>query len=442
MLILSLGPMLGAVVNGQNYQRGRRISVRVGAALISLLYKKSLSVDLSAVGQGVGAVNNLISVDMKEIQEFACYSQFLWCTVFEAIICLSLLFVILGPAALGGIFVMLVAVPIGAYGTRKLDDYQSALLKDKDVRINVVQEAILGIRVVKWFAWEDQIMEKISSARRKEVNSLRSYLIADALLKINWGLVPTLVGLASFLIHTSLMGKSLSPSVGYTSMLLFNLLKSPVTIFPDMLNTLVRARVSLNRIQEYLDAADVSGLLPDAVRSESVGLGSSDEVYGSRGAGIGIGIGIGTKIRPSMDLDLDIDLKGTDADTLSSTLSHVNTGPKSSITITNATFGWAIQAPAEDDDIPVTKVKKGDWRFRFRSSTANPSISIASESERDDDESSDSGFDSDGDFRVGDGTEEELKEPEPSNQGRPVKAARQRNAWNRWIFACDCTTLH
>ena len=435
MLILSLGPMLGAVVNGQNYQRGRRISVRVGAALISLLYKKSLSVDLSAVGQGVGAVNNLISVDMKEIQEFACYSQFLWCTVFEAIICLSLLFVILGPAALGGICVMLVAVPIGAYGTRKLDDYQSALLKDKDVRINVVQEAILGIRVVKWFAWEDQIMEKISSARRKEVNSLRSYLIADALLKINWGLVPTLVGLASFLIHTSLMGKSLSPSVGYTSMLLFNLLKSPVTIFPDMLNTLVRARVSLNRIQEYLDAADVSGLLPDAEPTQSVGLGSSDEVYGSRGAGIGIGIG--TKIRPSMDLDLDIDLKGADADTLSSTLSHVNAGPKSSITITNATFGWAIQAPAEDDDIPVTKVKKGDWRFRFRSSTANPSISIASESERDDDESSDSGFDSDGDFRVGDGTEEEFKEPEPSNQGRPVKAARQRNAWNRWTFACD-----
>ena len=429
MLILSLGPMLGAVVNGQNYQRGRRISVRVGAALISLLYKKSLSVDLSAVGQGVGAVNNLISVDMKEIQEFACYSQFLWCTVFEAIICLSLLFVILGPAALGGICVMLVAVPIGAYGTRKLDDYQSALLKDKDVRINVVQEAILGIRVVKWFAWEDQIMEKISSARRKEVNSLRSYLIADALLKINWGLVPTLVGLASFLIHTSLMGKSLSPSVGYTSMLLFNLLKSPVTIFPDMLNTLVRARVSLNRIQEYLDAADVSGLLPDAEPTGSVGLGSSDEVYGSRGAGIGIGIG--TKIRPSMDLDLDIDLKGADADTLSSTLSHVNAGPKSSITITNATFGWAIQAPAEDDDIPVTKVKKGDWRFRFRSSTANPSISIASESERDDDESSDSGFDSDGDFRVGDGTEEELKEPEPPNQGRPVRAARQRNAWNR-----------
>ena len=70
------------------------------------------------------------------------------------------------------------------------------------------------------------------------------------------------------------------------------------------------------------------------------------------------------------------------------------------------------------------------------------SISIASESERDDDESSDSGFDSDGDFRVGDGKEEELKEPEPSSQGRPVRAARQRNTWNRWVSACDYTALY
>jgi hypothetical protein len=138
--MLLLAPIICSIANGQNCQRGRRISVRVGAALISVLYKKSLMVDLCAVGQGVGAVNNLISVDMKEVQDFACYAQNLWSAVFEAIIYLSLLFVILGPAALGGIVVMLIAVPIGAYGTKKLDDYQSALLKDKDNRISVCRK--------------------------------------------------------------------------------------------------------------------------------------------------------------------------------------------------------------------------------------------------------------------------------------------------------------
>jgi hypothetical protein len=60
--ILSLGPIIEALANGQNFQLGRRISVRVGAALLSLLYKKSLTVDLSEIPNGPGSVNNLISV--------------------------------------------------------------------------------------------------------------------------------------------------------------------------------------------------------------------------------------------------------------------------------------------------------------------------------------------------------------------------------------------
>ena len=44
---------------------------------------------------------------------------------------------------------LLIASPVGAYGTKKVDDYQSALLKDKDDRISIVQEAIHGIRILK-----------------------------------------------------------------------------------------------------------------------------------------------------------------------------------------------------------------------------------------------------------------------------------------------------
>ena len=64
--------------------------------MLGLLYKKSLSVDLASLKEGVGSVNNLISVDMKEVQELCCYAQFLWSTLFESAICLALLFLILG----------------------------------------------------------------------------------------------------------------------------------------------------------------------------------------------------------------------------------------------------------------------------------------------------------------------------------------------------------
>ena len=415
VVLLSLGPVIGSLVNGQNYQRGRRISVRVGAALISLLYKKSLSVDLCALGQGIGAVNNLISVDMKEIQEFACFVQYLWSTVFEASICLVLLFFILGPAALGGISVMLVAIPIGSYGTIKLDDYQTRLLKDKDNRISVVQEAIQGIRVVKWFAWEDQFMEKISVARLKEISSLRSYLIADALLKINWGLVPTLVGLVSFLVHTMVLGKSLSPSVGFTSILLFNLLRWPVTIFPDMVNSLVRARVSMRRIEEFLNAKNVTGLCHLKGQEEALSREVSDRNDNIDGV-------IATKVKNQDPIQTEVegrkyrDKMGMHS--LGYDLSVEVDESSATVTLNNASFGWSIQSRVYGDDgdddramIIKKKKKKEGWarlnRFKFRGISTNSNISVTGGS---DSEYHGSDSDDDKDMDKGDvGTERKKK---------------------------------
>lgn len=403
MIFLSLGPAIGALVNGQNYSRGRRISVRVGAAIISLLYKKSLSVDLNAVGQGVGAVNNLISVDMKEVQEFACFVQYLWSTVFEVSICLFLLFEILGVAALGGIFVILIALPLGSYGTKRLDSCQSALLADKDNRISVVQEAIHGIKIVKWFAWENEFMERISTARRKEIDSLRSYMITDALLKINWGLVPTLVGLASFLIHTSVLGKTLTPAVGFTSILLFNFLRWPVTIFPDMINSMVCARLSLRRIEAYLDAADVTGL---PQYSDKKDMNDMNDNYNDNDNEI-------SRTKGKTTLEMRINHKNADkngdAQSLKEQFSPLKSkanafqfpaAPPCSVTIKNASFGWTI--PSGDVAIDKVAEQKNKWSLRFKGSTTDANISVAGDSVKDDwsETESELDFGSDSDFKI------------------------------------------
>jgi hypothetical protein len=89
----------------------------------------------------------ILSVDMKKIEELACHFPFLWCTVIEAIVCMWFLFLILGPAALGGIFILLLATPIGAYCNKKLNDYQNSLLENKDIRISVVQEVCIYIYI-------------------------------------------------------------------------------------------------------------------------------------------------------------------------------------------------------------------------------------------------------------------------------------------------------
>ena len=375
-----------ALINGQNYQRGRRISTRVRAALIILLYKKTLSVDLCALGGGVGAVNNLISVDVSEVEELACFAQMLWSSVFESTVCMCLLFIVLGPAALGGICVMLVAIPMGSYGTIKLDNCQRNLLKDKDNRISVVQEAIQGIRIVKWFAWEEQFMEKICQARSKEISSLRSYLIFDALLRINWGLVPTLVGLVSFLVHTMVLGKSLSPAEGFTSILLFNLLRWPLTTFPDMVNSLVRARVSMKRINEYLDSKNVNGLshregnkdtLPVSVSNRSDTLDSK--------SGLDREKMISRTETNKMECKDEYGIHFLNDDNR-----HDINYSSAIVTINGASFGWTIQSNIDNDDIKNSHKKKNCIslnRCKFRNVSTNSDISVAGSSDNEDCES-------------------------------------------------------
>ncbi len=77
---------------------------------------------------------------------------------------------------------------------------------------------------------------------------------------IIWQIVPCLVGVVAFITYTQILGNSLPVSVGFTGMVLFNLLRFPLCVFPDMVTILVRARISLKRVEEFLDSADVEGL--------------------------------------------------------------------------------------------------------------------------------------------------------------------------------------
>jgi ABC-type multidrug transport system fused ATPase/permease subunit len=55
-------------------------------------------------------------------------------------------------------------------------------------------------------------------------------------------------------------GQTLTPATGFTALTLFNLLRFPLDCFPDMLNYLVRTKVSIRRIEAFLRTPDVKGI--------------------------------------------------------------------------------------------------------------------------------------------------------------------------------------
>lgn len=53
---------------------------------------------------------------------------------------------------------------------------------------------------------------------------------------VQWNSVTTLVGLCTFVVHTRLLGQSLSASQGFTSLSLFSILRFPLLVLPDVIN--------------------------------------------------------------------------------------------------------------------------------------------------------------------------------------------------------------
>jgi ABC-type multidrug transport system fused ATPase/permease subunit len=65
-------------------------------------------------------------------------------------------------------------------------------------------------------------------------------------------------------------GLPLTPATGFTALTLFNLLRYPLDMFPDMLNYMVRTKVSIRRIEAFLRTPDVKGIT-DACAETSFG---------------------------------------------------------------------------------------------------------------------------------------------------------------------------
>ncbi len=149
VLLLCGGVGLKTITDGQNFMIGRRIAMRSRCALISVLYRKSLYADLSTIAEGTGTLNNLISVDAKEVSEWMCYFPFMWSCLTEISLSLGLLCYLLGVSALGGVMAMFLMVPMSAFSSKYLDGFQKKLLTMKDERMGVINEMLSGIRIIK-----------------------------------------------------------------------------------------------------------------------------------------------------------------------------------------------------------------------------------------------------------------------------------------------------
>ncbi|KAI8814841.1 hypothetical protein BJ742DRAFT_766053 [Cladochytrium replicatum] len=282
-----LASLMRAIFEGQGLFNGRRAGNNIRSILVAELYSKSLSrvpdvgtgpqpqqsskpgeevkvegakpaeQDSSKTAATLGKIVNLMSTDTEQIRILVAYSHNLLFIPISITLCLTSLFWVIGPSALAGVLVMMTAIPITSSFSSWIRGLSKELLAATDKRVTLTNEIFQGIRIVKYFAWELSFTKKIVGLRNKELDNLwrrfKSYIVFNNVTNLQ-GILVTVVTFASY---TLIAGGELDPATAFTALALLQQIQPLLSQFPHYITMTVQARVSLDRIDEFLQQPDL-----------------------------------------------------------------------------------------------------------------------------------------------------------------------------------------
>ncbi|KAK4996838.1 Transporter of the ATP-binding cassette (ABC) [Elasticomyces elasticus] len=303
VILLFVSGCLSALSGGQALWKGRKVCVRLRAIIIGEVYAKALRRRAAASADKVlgqaeekrkeqepkqgfikkvmtfgrkkkaepaktsanapmkeetqvtsGAIINLMAIDSFKISEISAYLHFLWAeTPVQVVLAIFLLYRILGYSSIAGIGMMALLLPVNLTISKRFAKVQKQILAATDGRIHTTNEVLTNIRIIKYFAWEQRFRGIVDEKRTIELRYIRNRYIIWAIAATIWSGAPIIITFLTFLVYTVFEKKDLVPSIAFTALSLFSLLRIPLDQLADMVAHVQESKVSVDRVEEFLN---------------------------------------------------------------------------------------------------------------------------------------------------------------------------------------------
>ncbi|CAG8496604.1 9578_t:CDS:10 [Ambispora gerdemannii] len=234
------------------------LGIRVEQMLSVMVYQKQLRLKLSLAKNGNNnRPHNVLTMDVDDIAGFFSNLPFLLTIPLEILVAMIYLARLLGWSSIIGVVVMTICLWSNKKMTRRIGRLQKRVKKARDERVGEIFELLHAVRMIKMFAWERSFHERLMFSRKIELNQIRKLFWRNTILTLVVHVTPFLVTLFAFASYTFGFNKVLTASKTFTSIALFNTLKQPLQILPNLVFELVGLGVALSRLERFLQEADV-----------------------------------------------------------------------------------------------------------------------------------------------------------------------------------------
>jgi ABC-type multidrug transport system fused ATPase/permease subunit len=183
-----------------------------------------------------------------------------WAAPLQIAVALYLLYRQIGAATFVGIGFLFSLFPINGCVFARIAQLRRQMLLHTDKRVKIMNELLLGIRVIKMYAWELAFRRRIDEQRELELRLIEriAYIIAVGFLFVLLA-APLLMPVLVFFTYTAL-GNELNASIAFTSLALFNVIRFPFSFLPLALQQVSACSVALRRIRRFLELDELTTL--------------------------------------------------------------------------------------------------------------------------------------------------------------------------------------
>lgn len=254
-LLLVTASLLSATCLNYGFFLTSRIGVNMRSLAMDLVYQKSLRLSSAARQEyTTGEVLTLMSVDAERVFNTMMQGPWLVFGIFAfatTVVVLAFLFNIY--SALAAALVLVLILVVSARKGEKIARAQRQLLSVVDERVKVTSETLQGIRVMKFYAWEEALARRVEAIRDKEIRFLRKFHYLQVCNTVLLFLTPVFLAGVSLGLYVLIHG-TISVIEAFTMIVMVNISRSAATALPQAVSALSQGKIAYNRLDRFLNS--------------------------------------------------------------------------------------------------------------------------------------------------------------------------------------------
>ncbi|CAH1738397.1 unnamed protein product [Aphis gossypii] len=229
------------------------LGMKIRIATCNLIYKKALRLKVNDLDQtSNGQILNLISNDVNRFDESIVCLPFLWIGPIEAAVVTYFMWQEVSVSSLLGIATLIMFIPLQLWLGSKISEIRLTTAKKTDERVNLMNEIISALQMIKMYTWESFFDSIAKYSRKKEIKAIKksSYInrILSAFFYFN-----TRLALFVTLFTYILLGNYITASKVFIITSYYDILKRGLIVtIPVAISSGAELLVTVKRIEDFL----------------------------------------------------------------------------------------------------------------------------------------------------------------------------------------------